>query len=105
MYIKDPLKSRYQLLINGRETVGTKKLKSPKTFIDFLQTIGDVCENLEDYNPTKKWKVLLVFDDMIADMKGNEKWLLVNVTTLPSGNPLRFRKDLLKNLVLVRKPR
>ena len=54
LYIKDPLKSRYQLLINGRETVRTKKLKSPKIFIDFLQTIGHVYENLGDYNPTKK---------------------------------------------------
>ena len=99
LYIKDPLKSRYQLLINGRETVRTKKLKSPKIFIDFLQTIGHVYENLGDYNPTKKWKVLLVFDDMIADMKDNKKWLLVNVsnvTTLPSGNPLTFRNNLLR---------
>ena len=30
-------------------------------------------ENLEDYNPTKKRKELVVFDDMIADMKPNKK--------------------------------
>ena len=28
---------------------------------------------MEDYNPTKKRKVLIVFDDMIADMDSNEK--------------------------------
>ena len=62
----------YQLLINRREKVGIKKLKNPQAFIDYSQTI-DVYENLEDYNPTKKRKVLIVFDDMIADIKSNEK--------------------------------
>ena len=33
-------------------------------------TIDDVYENLEDYNPIKK--VLIIFDDMIADMEANE---------------------------------
>ena len=32
-----------------------------------------VYENLEDYNPKKKRRVLIVFDDMIADMKSNKK--------------------------------
>ena len=41
--------SEYQLLIKGREKVGTKKLKSPKAFIDYSQTID--YENLEEYNP------------------------------------------------------
>ena len=41
--------------------------------IDYPQTIDDVYENLEDYNPTIKIKVLIVFDDMIADMKANKK--------------------------------
>ena len=30
-------------------------------------------ENLEDYNPTKKIRVLIVFDDMVADMESNKK--------------------------------
>ena len=30
LYVKDPLESKYQLLINGREKVGTKNLKNPK---------------------------------------------------------------------------
>ena len=29
--------------------------------------------NLEDYNPTKKRKVLIVFDDMTADIESNKK--------------------------------
>ena len=42
-------------------------------FIDYSQTIHNVCENLEGYNQTKKIKVLIVFDDMITDMESNEK--------------------------------
>ena len=33
----------------------------------------DVDRNTEDYNPVKKRKVLIVFDDMIADMIKNKK--------------------------------
>ena len=29
--------------------------------------------NLQDYNPTKKRTVLIVFDDMITDMESNEQ--------------------------------
>ena len=70
LYIKDLLESKYQLLINKRETVGVANLK--KASIDFSQTIDDVYKNLQDYNP-KERRVLTVFDDMIVDMKSNEK--------------------------------
>ena len=33
----------------------------------------DVYKNIEDYNPDKKRKVLIVFDDMISDMINNNK--------------------------------
>ena len=32
LYVKDPFASKYQLLINGREKVGNKKLKNPKAW-------------------------------------------------------------------------
>ena len=72
LYIKDPFESKYQLLINGREKVGIENLKNPKTFNDYSQTI-DIYENLENYNPTKKRKVLIVFDYIITDMESNKK--------------------------------
>ena len=37
--------------------------------MDYSQTINDVYANLEDYNPVKERRVLIVFDDMIADME------------------------------------
>ena len=48
-------------------------MKIPKAFIDYLQTIDDVYENLEDYAPIKKRRVLIVFDDMITKMESNKK--------------------------------
>ena len=33
----------------------------------------DVYKNIEDYNPGKKRKILIVFDDMIADVINNKK--------------------------------
>ena len=61
------------MLINGREKVGIKKLKNLKAFIGYSQIIDNVYENLEDYNPTKKRKMLIVFDYKIADMESNRK--------------------------------
>ena len=34
LYVKDPFKTQYQLLINGREKVGTENLKNLKSLID-----------------------------------------------------------------------
>ena len=61
------------MLINKRETVGIKKLKSPKADVDFSQTVDNVDKNLEDNNPTKKRRLLIVLDDRIADMEFNKK--------------------------------
>ena len=33
----------------------------------------DIYKNIEDYNPNKKRKILIVYDDMIADMFSNKK--------------------------------
>ena len=57
------------MLIDQREKVGKKKIENLKVFNDYSQTSDDDCENLEDYNPAKKRKVLIVFDDMIADIE------------------------------------
>ena len=61
------------MLINRRKKVGIKKLKTSTAFIDYSQTIDDLYENLKDYDPLKKRKVLIVFDDMIADVEDNKK--------------------------------
>ena len=62
LYVKDTFGSKWQLLSNRRKKAGIKKLKSPEAFIDYSQTTDDVYENLEDYNPKKKMRELIVFD-------------------------------------------
>ena len=52
-------------------------LKNPKVFIDYLQRVDDVYENMKDYNPTRKKRVLIVFDDMTADVESKKKKVLL----------------------------
>ena len=59
----------------------------------------DVYKNIEDYNPIKKRKVLIVFDDMIADMINNNK-LNPIVTELFEVKNLIFLLSLLRNHIL-----
>ena len=72
--VKNHLKRKYQLVINGRKKKRIKKLRNPKIFIDYSQINGYVFEDLEDYNRTKKIKVLIAFDHMIAYMKVNKRF-------------------------------
>ena len=41
-------------------------------FIEYSNDMQEVYKNIEEYNPSKKRKVLIVFDDMIADMINNK---------------------------------
>ena len=73
LYAKDPYETKYQYLINKREKVGLDHFDDPKAFMEYSNDTQDVYENIEDYNPIKKGKVLIVFDDIIADMLNNKK--------------------------------
>ena len=42
--------------------------------IQCLNTMDDVYENIDDYNPNRKRKILIVFDDMIADIMTNKNF-------------------------------
>ena len=73
LYAKDPYEKKYQYLINTREKVGLNHFNDPKAFMEYSNDMQDIYKNIEDYNPIKKRKVLIVFDDMIADMINNNK--------------------------------
>ena len=74
LYAKDLSKPKDEYLIKKRENAGIKHLNDPKAFIEYSNTMDDVYENIDDYNPNRKRKILIVFDDMIADMMGNKKF-------------------------------
>ena len=73
IYAKDPYEKKYQYLINKREKVGLDHFKDPKAFMEHPNDMQDVYKNIENYNPGKKRKILIVFDDMIADVINNKK--------------------------------
>ena len=61
------------MLINKRESTSLKYLNDPKTFIEYSDDMEDIYKNIEEYNPNKKRKILIVFNYMIADMPSNKK--------------------------------
>ena len=72
LYAKDPYEAKYHFLINKRESTSLKYLNNSKAFIEYSNDMDDIYKNIEEYNLNKKtWNI--VFDDMIADMFGNEK--------------------------------
>ena len=73
LYAKDPYEGKYQYLINKREEVSLKHFNDPIAFIEYLNNKQDVYKYTEEYNSGKKRKVLIVFDDVIADMIKNKK--------------------------------
>ena len=77
LYAKDPYEAKYQLLINKRESTGLKHFNDSKAFIEHSNDMDDIHKNIEEYNPNKKRKILIVFDDMIPDMLTNKNLNLV----------------------------
>ena len=73
LYTKDPYEAKYQFLINKREGTVQKHINDLKTFIEYSYDMGDVYKNIDKYNIDKERKILIVFDDMIADIIENKK--------------------------------
>ena len=67
LYAKYPYEAKYHYLINNREKVGLKHYDDSKEFIKYSNGMQDIYKNIEEYNLGKKRKVLIVFNDMIAD--------------------------------------
>ena len=73
LYGKDLYEEKYQYLINIHEKVGLKHFNDPKAFIEYSNYMHNVYKNIDEYNIDKERKILIVFDDMIADMINNKK--------------------------------
>ena len=68
LYVKDPYEAKYQLLINKDKGAGLKHCNDSQAFIEYSNDMVDIYENLEENNLNRKCKILIVFDDMIADV-------------------------------------
>ena len=72
MFAKDLSGTKYELLIKDREYVGIKYCYDLTAFIECSNTMDDVYWNIDDPNPSRKRKILIAFDDMIADIMANK---------------------------------
>ena len=88
LYTKDPYEAKYQYFINKRENVGLDHLNDPKAFMEYSNDMLDVYKDIENYNPNKKRKVLIVFDDMITDTINNKKLNSIVTDLFISGRKL-----------------
>ena len=74
IYAKDPYEAKYQLVIYKKESTGLKYLNDSKAFIEYSNNMDDIYKNNEESNPNKNRKILIVFDDLIADVLSNKKF-------------------------------
>ena len=75
LYAKDLSESKYQFLIKKRENAGMKHLNDLN--INLKNSMDDVYEDIDDYKPTRKIKILILFDDTIADIIINKIFKLL----------------------------
>ena len=67
IYANDPCKAKFQFsilnqfLINKQESAGLQYFNDSKIFIEFSNDMDNIYENIEEYNPNKKRKILIVF--------------------------------------------
>ena len=73
LYVKGPYEAKYQFLINKRKITGLKHFNDPKAFFEHSNDMQDVYKNIEQCNIGKKRKILIAFDDMIADVINDKK--------------------------------
>ena len=69
---RDLSEPKYEYFIKKREDLRIKHLNSPNAFIECSNTMDDVYDNINDYNSSRRRKILIVFDDMIADIRTNK---------------------------------
>ena len=70
LYAKDLSEPKYEYLINKREQARIKKLNDPHAFIEYSNDMDDVINDINNCNK----KVLMIFDDMIADIEYNKNF-------------------------------
>ena len=74
LYAKDIDEKKYQFLINKREQSGIKSLNDPHAFIEYSNDMDDVFDNINNYNKNRDKNVLIMSEDMIADIMRSEKF-------------------------------
>ena len=77
LHPKDLSKPKYQSLIKKGDDAEIKHLNDPKAFIEFSNSMDDVYEDIDEYNPNRKRKILIVFDGKVANIMTNKEFQAV----------------------------
>ena len=75
------------MLIRKRKAASVKQFNDSEDFNEYSIDMDDIYKNTEEYNPDKKCKILIGFDDMITDMLSNEK-----LNSIVTGSFIKSRK-------------
>ena len=73
IFAKNLSKPKYQLFSEKSKNAGIKHLIDRKAFIECLNSMDDI----DVYNPRRKRKILIVFDDMTSDIMTKKKFQAV----------------------------
>ena len=101
LYPKDVSESKYEYLIRKRENAGIKNVNDSKEFIECPNTMNDVYENIGNYNPSRKRKILIIFDHMIADIMTTKKFQSIIKNYLLNEENQIFHSYLSLNIIFL----
>ena len=78
-----------------------KHFNDSKAFIESSNDMDDIYKNIEDYNPNKKRKTSIIFDNMIADMFSYKNLNAIITEIFIRGRKLNISLFLLHNFILL----
>ena len=74
LYAKDLAEPKYEFLINNRKNAGIKHFNDSTEYTEYSDDMNDVYADISNYKKKRENKVLIVFDDMIADIEYNKNF-------------------------------
>ena len=69
LYAIDLNEPKYNFSIKKRENAGIKHWDDPSTFIEQSITMDDVYEDTNNYNPGRKWKLFMIWLQLLWQVK------------------------------------
>ena len=74
LYGKNLSQPKYECFIKKRKDARTKYFNHPNAFTEYSNTMDNVYENIDNYNQNRQRKILIVFENMIADIISSKKF-------------------------------
>ena len=87
LYAKDLYQAKYQYFVNKQESANLKVLNDSKASIKYSNDMDHLYKNIKEYNPNKKRKILIFFNNVIADILSNN-----NLNPMVTALFIRVRK-------------